>query len=66
MEDAQRRDFTINSLYYNINERRIEDYTGMVRTDGFFLKPKVDQQMRERERERERSAKSGPCSQHTE
>jgi tRNA nucleotidyltransferase/poly(A) polymerase len=27
-EDAQRRDFTINSLFYNLNSRRIEDLTG--------------------------------------
>eukprot|EP01132_Coremiostelium_polycephalum_P005066 gene5066-6305_t len=27
-EDALRRDLTINSLFYNINENRIEDYTG--------------------------------------
>jgi tRNA nucleotidyltransferase/poly(A) polymerase len=27
-EDALRRDFTINSLYYNINTREVEDFTG--------------------------------------
>ncbi|MEW9808937.1 MAG: polynucleotide adenylyltransferase PcnB [Candidatus Symbiodolus clandestinus] len=27
-EDAQRRDFTINSLYYNITDRTVLDYTG--------------------------------------
>lgn len=27
-EDALRRDFTINSLFYNINSGEIEDYTG--------------------------------------
>ena len=27
-EDALRRDFTINALYYNINTREIEDFTG--------------------------------------
>lgn len=27
-EDALRRDFTINSLYYNLNTGEIEDYTG--------------------------------------
>ncbi|GFE55904.1 tRNA nucleotidyltransferase [Babesia ovis] len=28
LEDAMRRDFTINSLFYNISKNRIEDYTG--------------------------------------
>ena len=28
LQDAERRDFTINSLYYNINTTCIEDYTG--------------------------------------
>ena len=28
LEDALRRDFTINSMFYNINERRLEDLTG--------------------------------------
>lgn len=27
MDDALRRDFTINSLFYNINTGNIEDYT---------------------------------------
>lgn len=27
-EDAFRRDLTINTLFYNINERKIEDFTG--------------------------------------
>jgi tRNA nucleotidyltransferase/poly(A) polymerase len=27
-EDALRRDFTINSLFFNINKREIEDFTG--------------------------------------
>lgn len=27
-QDSSRRDFTINALYYNIREDRIEDYTG--------------------------------------
>ena len=27
-EDALRRDLTINALFYNINERSVEDYTG--------------------------------------
>ena len=26
-EDAFRRDFTINSLFYNINENKVEDFT---------------------------------------
>lgn len=33
LEDAQRRDFTINALFYNINERAIEDFTGQGLTD---------------------------------
>lgn len=28
-EDAYRRDLTINSLFYNINKKEIEDFTGM-------------------------------------
>ncbi|CDR98121.1 tRNA nucleotidyltransferase/poly(A) polymerase family domain containing protein, putative [Babesia bigemina] len=28
LEDAMRRDFTINSLFYNISKNAIEDYTG--------------------------------------
>lgn len=27
-EDAMRRDLTINALYYNISERKVEDFTG--------------------------------------
>ena len=27
-DDAARRDLTINSLFYNINERKVEDFTG--------------------------------------
>ena len=27
-QDAFRRDFTINSLFYNINTKEVEDYTG--------------------------------------
>jgi len=27
-QDAFRRDFTINSLFYNINEGMVEDFTG--------------------------------------
>ncbi len=29
-EEARRRDFTINSLLYNINQAAVEDFTGMV------------------------------------
>ena len=28
LQDAERRDFTINSLFYNINQRSVEDFTG--------------------------------------
>ncbi|GAB9464705.1 hypothetical protein Gpo141_00002132 [Globisporangium polare] len=28
LQDAERRDFTINSLFYNISEHRVEDFTG--------------------------------------
>jgi len=28
LEDAERRDLTINSMFYNIKEEKIEDYTG--------------------------------------
>ena len=27
-QDAERRDLTINSLFYNLNEGKIEDFTG--------------------------------------
>lgn len=27
LQDAERRDLTINSLFYNINENKIEDFT---------------------------------------
>ncbi len=30
-EDAKRRDLTINALFYNINENRIEDYVGGIK-----------------------------------
>lgn len=29
LEDAYRRDLTINSLFYNIMEDKVEDYTGL-------------------------------------
>ncbi|KAH7824263.1 putative tRNA-nucleotidyltransferase [Monocercomonoides exilis] len=32
-EDAQRRDLTINALFYNINEKKVEDLTGMGLSD---------------------------------
>ncbi|EGC32133.1 hypothetical protein DICPUDRAFT_38806 [Dictyostelium purpureum] len=33
LEDSLRRDLTINSLFYNINENKIEDFTGKAITD---------------------------------
>jgi tRNA nucleotidyltransferase (CCA-adding enzyme) len=30
LEDAQRRDLTINALFYNVHTRSIEDHTGRV------------------------------------
>lgn len=33
LEDAKRRDFTINSMFYNINKNIIEDFTEMGRND---------------------------------
>ena len=27
-EDAERRDFTINSMFYNIDTEKVEDWTG--------------------------------------
>ncbi len=33
MEDAQRRDLTVNSLFYNLNTGQVEDYTGMGMSD---------------------------------
>ena len=32
-EDALRRDLTINSLFYNVHTRQVEDYTGSGLTD---------------------------------
>ena len=29
-EDAMRRDFTVNSMFYNINKGVVEDFTGRV------------------------------------
>jgi hypothetical protein len=31
-QDADRRDLTINALFYNINTREVEDFTGKVTT----------------------------------
>lgn len=36
-QDSRRRDFTINALYYNIRQDRIEDYTGQVCKIALFL-----------------------------
>jgi len=33
LEDALRRDITINALFYNVHSREVEDFTGKV----FFL-----------------------------
>ncbi len=33
LEDALRRDFTINSMFYNVNDEVIEDYTGQGYSD---------------------------------
>lgn len=30
-QDAFRRDFTINALFYNLGTRQVEDFTGQVR-----------------------------------
>jgi hypothetical protein len=29
-QDAERRDFTMNALFYNVNTAQIEDFTGQV------------------------------------
>lgn len=34
MQDAERRDFTINSMFYNIAERTVEDFTQRVSGSG--------------------------------
>ena len=42
LEDALRRDLTINALFYNINEAKIEDMTGQGISDlraGFLRSP---------------------------
>ncbi|KAF9454980.1 hypothetical protein P691DRAFT_792086 [Macrolepiota fuliginosa MF-IS2] len=33
LEDAQRRDITINALFYNVHSREVEDFTGQGRND---------------------------------
>eukprot|EP00698_Gefionella_okellyi_P023689 TRINITY_DN815_c0_g1_i1.p1 TRINITY_DN815_c0_g1~~TRINITY_DN815_c0_g1_i1.p1 ORF type:complete len:294 (+),score=48.79 TRINITY_DN815_c0_g1_i1:261-1142(+) len=33
LDDAKRRDFTINSLFFNITDNRLEDWTGQGRAD---------------------------------
>jgi tRNA nucleotidyltransferase (CCA-adding enzyme) len=37
LEDALRRDITINSLFYNVHTGAIEDHTGKVRANTFEL-----------------------------
>jgi tRNA nucleotidyltransferase (CCA-adding enzyme) len=31
LEDAERRDITINTLFYNVHTQSVEDWTGKVR-----------------------------------
>ncbi|TRY52490.1 NT ClassII-CCAase/tRNA adenylyltransferase [Cryptosporidium tyzzeri] len=54
-EDAFRRDFTINSMFYNLNERKIEDFTckgiedlynGIIRTPLDPMKTFIDDPLR--------------------
>lgn len=33
-EDALRRDFTLNALFYNVNEGKVEDKTGRLELSG--------------------------------
>jgi tRNA nucleotidyltransferase (CCA-adding enzyme) len=40
LQDAERRDFTVNSLFYNISERKVEDFTQRVR-DRLGELPKI-------------------------
>ena len=35
LQDALRRDLTINALFYNINEEKVEDFTGDIQTRLF-------------------------------
>ena len=35
LEDAYRRDFTINAIFYNLNEGKVEDFTSMFRISNF-------------------------------
>lgn len=42
-EDARRRDFTVNALFFNINERKIEDFVGgMVDLENRILRTPID------------------------
>ncbi len=56
-EDAMRRDFTINALFFNINSKQVEDYTklgledlrrGLVRTPLPAIETLVDDPLRGR------------------
>lgn len=38
-EDAFRRDFTLNALFYNVNEGKVEDLTG--RSGGKHTRPEL-------------------------
>ena len=38
LEDAMRRDLTINALFYNLNRRTVEDFTGQG-IQAHILKP---------------------------
>lgn len=44
LEDAQRRDITINSLFYNLHTREVEDFTGLGLDDlkGHYIRTPVD------------------------
>ena len=37
-QDALRRDLTINSMFYNLHTRKIEDFTGKVQEDRELLR----------------------------
>jgi hypothetical protein len=37
LEDAERRDITINTLFYNVHTQSVEDWTGKVRRQMFVL-----------------------------
>ncbi|RHZ01392.1 hypothetical protein DYB37_001902 [Aphanomyces astaci] len=40
-EDAMRRDITINALFYNLNTKTVEDFTGQVREYIYFFGTQV-------------------------